>query len=265
MDTLVAMAIRRISLDRWLMSSGAHLDDAFKVFDQQDSGNTGYGLAADGRRHFVKVADTALARRSLLNAIRFHDAIAHDTIVRPIAVDPERPALVYPWVNGDVLNHATLAGSDRSALARFRALPVREVEAALTNVLEAHRHITAQGFVSVDFYDGAMLYDFEHRRMHLIDLDDYRPGPFRVEGDRLPGSSSYMAPEEWQQGEIIDERTTVFVLGRTIEHLLESEDGRWRGNATQLELVSHATSPNRGQRYRSVGQLSAAWAATHRV
>ena len=50
--------------------------------------------------------------------------------------------------------------------------------------------------------------------MWLVDLDEYRQGPFTVEVDRLPGSDRYMAPEEWERGATIDERTTVFNLGR---------------------------------------------------
>lgn len=44
--------------------------------------------------------------------------------------------------------------------------------------------------------DGCFLYDDERLAMHLVDLDEYRPGPFTVTADRLPGSSRYMAPEE---------------------------------------------------------------------
>lgn len=253
------MSIPRCSLDTLMARSGVGLDDAFRVFDQQDSGCISYGLAIDGERCFVKVAQTKSASASLRNAIFFHDSVEHAAIVRPVAIDPQRPALVYPWVNGMVLNHATYAGSDRSALTRLRELPVLDIENAVSVVLDAHCRVTAHGFVAVDFYDGAMLFDFDARKMRLIDLDDYRPGPFTVDGDRMPGSSSYMAPEEWRNGATIDERTTVFALGRMIGHLLESNHGHWRGTSRQSGLVEHATRDSPSDRITSVQALTDHW------
>ena len=170
--------------------------------------------------------------------------------------------IVYPWIAGRVLNHATLAGSDRAGLDMFRRLGVVEIEAAIGDVLDAHLVVADRGFVAVDFYDGCLLYDFECRRMHLIDLDEYRPGPFTVEADRLPGSTSYMAPEELTHGSEIDQRTTVFNLGRMIHHLLDGPAG-WRGTAAQLAIVTRATQVSPDCRNQNVGELTAEWTARH--
>ncbi|MFJ8828503.1 hypothetical protein [Micromonospora aurantiaca] len=122
-----------------------------------------------------------------------------------------------------MLNHATTGGgSDRSGLARFQRLPVAEVRAALATILDAHLAVSAAGYVAVDLYDGCFLYDFDAHRMRLIDLDEYRPGPFVLDSDRLPGSRRYLSPEELTRGATIDERTTVHALGRTLHHLLDA-------------------------------------------
>ena len=84
----------------------------------------------------------------------------------------------------------------------------------------------------MDFHDGCRLYDFDALNMRLIDLDEYRPGSFIVDVDRLPGPTSYMAPEEFKGGAVIDERTTVFAMGRMIQHLLDSTDG-WCGSESR--------------------------------
>lgn len=249
--------ITRGSLGDFLALSG--LDEAFAVFDQQDSGSISYGLEIGARRWFVKVATTSTARESFHGAIRFHDAIEHPAVVRPVMADTEASALVYPWLVGEVLNRATMGGSDRSALSRFRRRPVAEILRAVTDVLDAHRVIEAHGLVAVDFYDGSLFYDFDAERMHLVDLDEYRPGPFTVPGDRLPGSRSFMAPEEWQHGSTIDSRTTVFALGRAIDRLLRSDGGEWRGPAAVLDLVDKATEPDPTVRYGSVALLHEAW------
>ncbi|WP_208641189.1 hypothetical protein [Micromonospora arborensis] len=94
--------------------------------------------------------------------------------------------------------------------------------------------------------------------MRLIDLDEYRPGPFVLDADRLPGSRSYMAPEEFVRGALIDERTTVHLLGRTLHHLLDSAQG-WRGNGDQRRVVDRATESAPATRYPNVPALVRAW------
>ncbi len=112
----------------------------------------------------------------------------------------------------------------------------------------------------MDLYDGCFLYDFDHSKMWLIDLDEYRPGLFVLEEARLPGSERYMAPEEWLRGATIDERTTVFTLGRALHHLLDSEHG-WRGRKSQRKVIDRANAPDPPERYADVASLVAAWQA----
>ncbi|NES29349.1 serine/threonine protein kinase [Micromonospora terminaliae] len=233
---------------------------AFAVFDDQDSGCVSYGVEAEGRRWFVKEAVTPRAQASLARARGLHAAVRHETIVGPeLAFDgTDGPALVYPWCDGTLLNHATTHGSDRSGLARFQRLPVAEVHAALDAILDAHLAVAAAGYVTVDLYDGCFLYDFAARRMRLIDLDEYRPGPFVLGSDRLPGSRRYMAPEESIRGSVIDERTSVHVLGRTVHHLLDSPHS-WRGAAAHRAVVDRATRENPARRYDTVAALVRAW------
>ena len=236
-------------------------DSAFATFDQQDSGCVSFGTEVAGRHWFVKSATTPDAAVSLANAVEVHGRCRHRAIVSPVRVF-EQPdlTLVYPWRHGTVLNHATTTGSDRDALERFRRLPVDVIERAIGVVLEAHVEIVSCGLVAVDFYDGCLLYDFDNNEIWLIDLDEYRPGPFVLDADRLPGSTSYMAPEEFTRGAVIDERTTVFNLGRILHHLLTSDDG-WRGTTQQHSVVKIATNTNPMQRHATVAALLDEWRA----
>lgn len=236
-------------------------DEAFVVFAHQDSGCISYGVESAGRRWFVKRAIEEAALPSLARAAAFHAAVTHPHIVKPVEIVRESGrtrALVYPWIDGSILNHATIDGSDRSGLLRFQQLPVAEVEAALSALLDAHLAIVAAGFVAVDLYDGCFLYDFDRSKMWLIDLDEYRPGPFVLEEERLPGSERYMALEEWVRGSTIDERTTVFTLGRALHHLLDSEYG-WRGRESQRKVIDRATAPDRADRHGRVLDLTRDW------
>ncbi len=233
------------------------LGEVFAVFDTQDSGCVSYGVRVGDERLFVKTPTTPAAVLSLRSAVRFHAAVRHPAINPVLHVVPFGigPVLVMPW-----LDAALLRGP--GGWSRFRTLPVPSVEAAVESLLSAHRAVAAAGFVEVDLYAGSMMYDFGRQALTLIDLDDYRPGPFTTGEDRLPGSTRFMAPEQWGGGTRIDERTTVFVLGRAIRLMLDARDDEsaWRGTDEQLSVVHRATSPAPGDRYPSVAALQDAWA-----
>lgn len=122
----------------------------------------------------------------------------------------------------------------------------------------------AGAFAVFDAQDsGRLSYGVERAgRMRLIDLDEYRPGPFVLDADRLPGSGRYMAPEESVRGSLIDQRTTVHVLGRTLHHLLDSPTG-WRGTVRERTVVDRATEadPRHRHRHRTVAELLDDWSA----
>src|SRR5437867_1655993 len=123
------------------------------------------------------------------------------------------------------------------------------------------------GLVAADFYDGALIYDFENRQVHLCDLDSYRPGPYTLDRQRQYGSTRFMAPEEFQRGATIDERTTVFTLGRTAFVLFgpsprgETELEGWKVTERLRAVAVRATMPERSDRYASVAEFVSAWRA----
>jgi serine/threonine-protein kinase len=249
--------------------------EVFRAFRTQDSGCVSYGVRLpDGTRWFVKQATTGPARRSLDRAWAFHRAVRHPVIVpqlHRIAARDGRTATVMPWREGECLHTSAEADTNPSRpdrpLTRFRALPVRRILLALDRVLDAHLAVEAADHVAVDLYDGSFLYDFEGDALHLIDLDEYRPGPFVLTDDRLPGSRRFMAPEEWRRGAVVDIRTTAYVLGRTARLLLDAGDDEraFRGTAAQLTVIERATRADQGERFRSVRELVAAWRATSRT
>jgi serine/threonine-protein kinase len=237
-------------------ASDLTIDAAFAIFADQDSGCLSYGVESGGDRWFVKTATTPDARASLTRSACLHAAVRHDAIVRPAHVFDglDGVTLVYPWYDGSVLNAATYDGPDRSALYRFQGLPLAAVRDAADTVLDAHLAVAAAGWVPVDLYDGCFLYDFDRHRMRLVDLDEYRPGPFTLHSDRLPGSARYMAPEESVPGSRIDERTGVYVLGRTLWHLLDTPSGH-RATPAQRDVIDTATRPAPGDRHGTIAEL----------
>ncbi|MFF4258508.1 serine/threonine protein kinase [Streptomyces sp. NPDC001663] len=235
--------------------------EVFRTFREQDSGNVSYGVQLHGGdRWFVKEAVTDRAQESLDRAWAFHRAVRHPAIVpqlHRIAVRTGgRTAAVMPWRQGELLYGPAVR-------ARFRALPVPRILRALDRILDAHLAVESAGRVAVDLYDGAFLYDFDADALHLIDLDEYRPGPFVLTTDRLPGSRRFMAPEEWHRGAVIDTRTTVYVLCRAARLLLDAgnEERAWRGTAAQLAVVERGTRADPGERFAGVRELTEEWRA----
>ncbi|MFB6530134.1 serine/threonine protein kinase [Streptomyces sp. NPDC056399] len=255
-------------LEPFLQSVG----DVFTVFPDQDSGCVSYGLRTAAGSYFVKTAAIPSAAASLCQALAVHQAVKHPAII-PIVHSFTTGtgtgtglAVVYPWADGEVLYHPTKTRSGGRAhpdapMARFRRLPVPTIHKALDVLLDAHLAVEAAGLVAVDLYDGTMLYDFTTHTMRLCDLDHYRPGPFTLEADRLPGSTRYMAPEEHLRGALITPRTTVFTLGRALRLLLDAGDTEqaWRGTPAQLAVITTATGPDPADRHASVSALAAAW------
>jgi len=242
----------------------------FAEFVQQDSGCRSFGVSADDERWFLKAAVEEQALPSLERAVALHRHVRHPAIVplRNVVRTGKTIVLVYPWVDGEVLYGAPVGGSatrlgPTQPHARFRALPVDEILAALYTTFDAHVEVARRGFVAVDLYDGCLIYDFDRRRMWLCDLDEYRPGPFAVEGDRLPGSRRFMAPEEFRRGATIDERTTVFNLGRTAQVLLDEGDmsDRWRASPELYAVAEKATRPAPEARYKTVDEFVREWRA----
>lgn len=262
------------------MQPDVYLNSIGSVFAQfgtkgQGSGNISYGVEVDGERYFVKTAGDPGDNRPFLgyaervgflrNAVRLARSCDHPALPRLFQVieSPLGPMLVYEWVEGDLLGVSSeLRADPNSPFQRFCRLPVTEIEECLDTVFELHRDLARAGWIAADFYDGSMVYNFTSRQVYIVDLDMYQSGPFINEMGRMFGSSRFMAPEEFQRGSIVDEQTTVYVLGRTVAVFLA--DGtltrdRFRGSAALFDVALRACQVERRKRFRSVAALYDAW------
>ena len=258
-------SLQRVELDpaRFLSQNR----EIFAVFDErtQDSGNVSYGVEVDGRRYFVKTAGRPDNNSSyldhsgrvclLLNAVRLAESSDHRTLpnLHQVVESSWGPMLVYDWVEGELT---------RSCLDLVRSLSLREVGHLVTEVYDLHRELASLGWIANDFYDGAMIYDFRRRRVHVIDLDSYHMGSFTNSMGRMAGSSRFMAPEEFELGATIDERTTVFTMGRTAAVLMSDnslERPAFRGSDGQYDVMVRSCAENPDDRFQTVADMYAAW------
>lgn len=259
--------------EEYLRSTGS----IFAIFDQQDSGNVSYGVELDGVRRFVKTAgnpdldlphlDLQQRWALLRNAARLGEAYQHHALpqLHTVIESPHGPVLVYGWADGELLGVTRDRRDDpASAFYRFRHLPTERIAAALDAVVDVHDLLGRAGEVAADFYDGCLIYDFAAHRLAVIDLDNYRPGPFRNEMGRMFGSTRFMAPEEFVKGATIDQRTSVFTIGRTILVMLgdgTTDREQFRGPTALWTVAVRACQQLPENRYGNLAELSAAWRA----
>jgi len=234
----------------------------FPVYDSRDQS---FQTVVDNQRWFVKHGNTPQSVTWLKQAVHFNDAVQHEAIPRlhNAFTTPDGFTLVYDWVDGEGLRpERELRADEVHPRDRFCALPAAEIIDALNVIYDVHILIEKKGFIAEDFYDGSIIYDFEKKRIHLYDFDFYHPGPFINDRGRLYGSSRFMAPEEFQKGARIDERTNVFMLGRTaFVFLANNSDSRddWKGNDAMWHVAKKATNVDKQLRYPSVQEFVSAW------
>lgn len=248
----------------------------------QDSGNVSWLVSTRSGDLFVKSAGQAepppgsarphLDRSARVELLRTAPAIArsvdHPALARLRAVreTPEGPVLVYDRAPGELVGvPAGLRDDPESAYRRFAAASPQLRLAVFDQLLDAHRALEEAGWVACDLYDGCLMVDLATGRLTLIDLDTYRRGPSANDMGRMFGSSRFMAPEEFTLGAPLDARTTVFTLGRLLQHFgtgLSEDLERFCGGAAAAAAVERATRPTRSERHATVGEFAEAWRAS---
>ena len=246
----------------------------------QDSGNVSWGIEVRGsglegllpgagaaKRLFLKTAgdpadtaflDHATRGRLLRRAARLLRT-PHSALPRCFGVleADDGPKLVLEWRAGRLLRvNAEVRDSADDPAIRLRSDAVA-ARRAVDDLLDVHATLAARGWVAGDLYDGSCLVDPATGALTLIDVDLYRIGATRNRMGRMFGSSRFMAPEEFEYGARIDQRTAVFVLGRLVAHLLGST--ACTAVRPLAELLLRATAPEPGLRFADPIELNGAW------
>ncbi|GAB3913323.1 serine/threonine protein kinase [Microlunatus endophyticus] len=251
----------------------------------QDSGNVSWIVDAPEGHLFVKTAGTDGPPRGattpyfdragrvglLRNAVELAKSCDHPALPTLLNVieSADGPMLVYEAVPGELIGIVTPGASaaerradPASAYQRFAHLPAEDQLGVFDTLIDLHRALAAVGWVAGDLYDGCLIVDFATMRLRVVDLDSYRRGPSRNDMGRMFGSTRFMAPEEFERGAPLDERTTVFTLGRLVCHFgtrLTEDPGRFCGPTALWEVVDRAIRPEPQDRYPSVADFTAAW------
>jgi serine/threonine-protein kinase len=246
----------------------------------QDSGNVSWLVDVGDRRLFVKTAGLTGGPEPgapvpyfdhpgrvvlLRNAVELAVSCSHPALPRLLNVieSPCGPALVYEAVEGELLHARRDARSDpASAYQRFAHLPADRLLGVFDVLIDLHVELAAAGWVACDLYDGCLIVDLGTGSLKVVDLDTYRRGPSVNDMGRMFGATRFMAPEEFELGAVIDERTTMFTLGRLVRHFgtrLTERDDLFCGSAAVAEVVRRACRPLPADRYADVAAFAQAW------
>ena len=246
----------------------------------QDSGNVSWLVESEGQRLFVKTAGTTEppvpgapvphldhpGRVSLLrNAVDLAQSCDHRALPTLLNVieSPAGPALVYEAASGDLVGvPREQRGDPASPYQRFAHLPASVLLGLFDTLVDVHVALAAAGWVAGDLYDGCLIVDFQAPDLRVIDLDSYRRGPTTNNMGRMFGATRFMAPEEFELGAQLDERTTVFTLGRIAWHFatrLTEDPAEFCGTDGLAEVIQKACQPSPTDRHACVADLASAW------
>jgi serine/threonine-protein kinase len=252
----------------------------------QDSGNVSWLIDAAGVGLFVKTAGVdrppqpgapvpyfGHADRVLLlrNAIELARSCGHPALPALLNVieSPDGPMLIYAAADGDLVRVPAAQRADpSSSYQRFAHLPSEDLLTIFDTLIDLHRELAALGWVACDLYDGSLIVDFATLQLRVIDLDSYRRGPSVNEMGRMFGSTRFMAPEEFELGAPLDQRTTVFTLGRHLWHFttrLTEDAEHFCGSPRQAGVIQRAVQPSPWDRYSTVAAFADAWAGARHL
>lgn len=252
----------------------------FCVFDRNISGNIGFGMNDGAVRRFVKIAglptvnytgNPADAARTLRKAIPLYEELSHPNLIRLMDAYEYGSLFiaVFRWENGECLYDHWNFETYRThpdivpPAVKFHALPAVSRMRTLRIVLDFLVKTEAHGYVSVDLYDGSLLYDFSSDLPHICDIDFFEKIPCVNTRGLMWGDDKFRAPEEYVKGSILDEATNVYRAGAMMFYCLGNPFNRsfseWTASESLFKIAEKAVSKEKVNRYRSVSALMEDW------
>lgn len=241
----------------------------FKVMDQLVSGNLCFGVEGSYGRLFVKYAgapavnatippvEAVITLRRAAERYPVHPALPRLLTHGPVG---NGYAAFYEWVDGEPLrDENTLQVSDA-----VYTLPVLEKLRMLEKVFSLHLQLAETGWMAVDLSPRNLLINMDQPAIHVCDIDLYRQYPCQNLTGWLPGEADFLSPEELEKGATIDQRATVWKLGRLAALLMG--DPSLQGHTVYtprplLPVILKASAADPDKRYETVGSFVAAWRA----
>lgn len=240
----------------------------FKVFDDQDSGNICFGTEKDGKRYFVKFAgaptaeyngDTENAVKRLIDTLPIYENLNHKSLIKFMSAEKVSGgfAMIFEWADGKCMGR--MYEDDHKSIM---SLSVNNKLNMFDDIISFIEYVINENYVAIDFYDGSIMYDAESQKTTICDIDFFRKQPAFNDMGRMWGSERFISPEECKYGEIIDEITNVFTLGKMAFSLFTDSDYSFKIyplNKKSYDVLIKATESDRNKRYQSIAEFKNAW------
>lgn len=210
-----------------------------RPYPKQDSATRAWTTPALFIKFFPYALQARAATEAEVSSAGLHEAIIPSLLMSGV---DDGVILVYPRVSGEAL-------ASPEARQRFYDQPAELKHRLLARLFDAYAAIADAGWTLVDLYEGNLIFDAQNELLWCYDWDLSVKAPgFALPTERNYGSSRLMAPEEFIEGAWIDQRTTVFNLGRMAQLAL----GR-------LPSLERATEPDPAARFDSIATFAAAF------
>ncbi|QQK74643.1 serine/threonine protein kinase [Salicibibacter cibarius] len=249
----VAFALKEKHDFRWLKKFG----NVFTVFNDQASGNLCFGVKSTGVKRFIKYAGAQPLRyfgktddavEQLKKAKLNYEFLKHPSLVRLVHHEELKNGYVlqFDWADGKNMRHLNIDH-----------LTFQERLNILDTIYAFHAFVEKKKFVSVGFRDESLIYDKDAGKVKICDIGHYERAPFTNDLERPPGSRRFMAPEEFQIGEILDERTNVYRMGAAAFSFLGKDPSL--AESPIHKVAKRATSKQKEYRFQTVKEFYEVW------
>lgn len=240
----------------------------FKVFDDQDSGNICFGVENHGKRRFIKFAGAPTAEyegspsdaiKRLKSAVDIYESVKQKSLI-PYVTSEEIGhgfAMIFEWKDGECMGKMYYESHQN-----IMKLPIADKLHIFSDIIEFLQDIAQEGYLAIDFYDGSIMYDKEHKTTTICDIDFFRKSPSVNDMGQMWGSSRFMSPEEYELGAVLDEITNVFTLGKMGFSLFTDSDQdieKWPLSQSRYNVLMKAINVDRNMRYSSIKEFADAW------
>lgn len=102
-------------------------------------------------------------------------------------------AMISEWHDGECMGR--MYGESHQNIMN---LPVYEKILIFQSIIDFLKDIAAMGYVTIDFYDGSIMYDRSRKITTICDIDFFRKSPSINDMGQMWGSSRFMSPEEYE-------------------------------------------------------------------
>lgn len=265
----------------WLNDYGI----VFCVIDETGSGCISFGIKKNNKKYFFKIAGAKTVNaeiseeesiKLLKEAVEKYKYIKHENLIKLVDAFTYKEfyVVIYEYAEGECLfDHWHFDRYEENKeippLMKFKSLPVEKRLKVVDKLFSFFESFIDAGYVSVDFYDSSIIYNFENDDVAFCDIDLFRKRPTVNElGKDYFGTKRLKAPEENELGAMIDEQTSLFTLGAIIfdmfSNILNTKERYNKGcfipnkvetfelNNDIYNVLLKATTYDRNNRYKTI-------------